>query len=102
MGDVFVAGGAWGKVRTLMDHTGKRVQSAGPSTPVQVGGFDGVPDAGDMFTVCDREDVARDLAEARRKIAREANAASLQVGRFEEGNGRGEARRAGGGGHTRE
>lgn len=79
MGDIFVAGGAWGKVRTLIDDTGKRVTEAGPSMPVQVGGFDGSPDAGDMFTVVDREDTARDLAEARRKIAREATAATLKV-----------------------
>lgn len=80
VGDVFVAGGAWGKVRALMDHKGKRITEAGPSMPVQVGGFDGVPDAGEVFTVCEREDVARDLAEARRKIAREATAATLQGG----------------------
>ena len=45
----------------------------------KVGGFDGVPDAGEVFTVVDREDTARDLAEARRKIARESSAAILQV-----------------------
>lgn len=45
----------------------------------QVGGFDGVPAAGEVFTVVGREDTARDLAEARRKIARESEAAVLQV-----------------------
>lgn len=45
----------------------------------QVGGFDGVPDAGEMFTVVRKEDTARDLAEARRKIARESSAAILQA-----------------------
>ncbi|CAM9158659.1 unnamed protein product [Ectocarpus fasciculatus] len=79
VGDIFVAGGAWGRVKALIDHQGRRIKEAGPSTPVQVGGFDGVPDAGDMFTVVDREDVARDLAEARRKIARESSAAILQA-----------------------
>lgn len=79
VGDIFVAGEAWGKVRTIIDHAGRRIREAGPSTPVQVGGFDGVPDAGDTFTVVDREDMARDLAEARRKLAREASAATLQV-----------------------
>ena len=44
-----------------------------------MGGFDGVPAAGEVFTVVDREDTARDLAEARRKIARESEAAILQV-----------------------
>lgn len=76
-----MAGEAWGKVRALKDDRGWRIGEAGPSTPVQVGGFDGVPNAGDTFTVVDREDVARNLAEARRKIAREASAASLQVRR---------------------
>lgn len=50
------------------------------STIDQVGGFDGVPAAGEVFTVVGREDTARDLAEARRKIARESSAAILQVG----------------------
>ncbi|CAM9978364.1 unnamed protein product [Scytosiphon promiscuus] len=79
IGDIFVAGGAWGRVKALIDHQGRRIKEAGPSTPVQVGGFDGVPDAGEMFTVVDREDTARDLAEARKKIARESSAAVLQA-----------------------
>lgn len=79
MGDIFVAGESCGKVRTLIDHSGRRIMAAGPSTPVRVGGFDGVPNAGDAFTVVEREDMAKDLAEARRKIAREATAATLQV-----------------------
>lgn len=36
VGDIFVAGGAWGRVRALIDPTGRRVKEAGPSTPVQV------------------------------------------------------------------
>eukprot|EP00752_Nemacystus_decipiens_P001884 g1815.t1 len=80
VGDIFVAGGAWGRVKVLIDHQGRRIKEAGPSTPVQVGGFDGVPAAGEVFTVVGREDIARDLAEARRKIARESEAAVLQGG----------------------
>lgn len=51
-----------------------------PTKIDQVGGFDGVPAAGEVFTVVGREDTARDLAEARRKIARESSAAILQAG----------------------
>lgn len=51
-----------------------------PTKIDQVGGFDGVPAAGEVFTVVGREDTARDLAEARRKIARESDAAILQAG----------------------
>jgi translation initiation factor IF-2 len=61
------------QVRLLMDHTGKRIKSAGPSVPVQVVGFDGVPGAGDMFIVVDKEETARTITESRRKILRESN-----------------------------
>lgn len=65
IGDAFVAGSASGKVRALIDDTGKKIHHAGPSTPVEVIGFSEVPTAGDVFTVVDDEKKARQIALAR-------------------------------------
>lgn len=78
VGDSFVAGGSWGRVRALINHMGARVTEAGPSVPIQVVGFDGMPDAGDAFIVVEDESQARDLADARRKIIRQTAADELQ------------------------
>lgn len=64
-GDVFVAGSAWGRVRAMFDHRGRKLKSAGPSTPVRVLGFDSVPQAGDVFRVTPDEKTARSIAEKR-------------------------------------
>jgi translation initiation factor IF-2 len=64
-GDPLVLGTTWGKVRAMSDHTGKRIKIAGPSTPVEVIGLDGVPTAGDDFTVVKSEKDARALASHR-------------------------------------
>jgi len=61
-GDPLVLGNTWGKVRAMTDHKGKRIKIAGPSTPVEVIGLDGVPAAGDDFTVVKSEKDARALA----------------------------------------
>merc|ERR1711957_31543 len=55
-------------------------KEAGPSTPIGIVGFDGLPSAGDLFVVCDDEPMARTLAESRSKIARERDAAAYQAG----------------------
>ena len=65
VGDVFVVGIFSGKVRALITHTGAKVQSAGPSIPVEVAGLPGVPSAGDVFQVVKDERVAREIAEDR-------------------------------------
>jgi translation initiation factor IF-2 len=65
VGETLVAGAAWGRVRALIDDTGKQVKQAGPSTPVQVLGLSEVPDAGDSFVVAPDEKVARSVAETR-------------------------------------
>lgn len=62
-GDVVVCGDAFGKVRALFDDSGKRVDEAGPSIPVQVIGLNNVPSAGDLFEVVGSLDVAREKAE---------------------------------------
>ncbi|MBL7048235.1 MAG: translation initiation factor IF-2 [Nitrospira sp.] len=62
VGDPFLVGTIAGKVRALIDDTGKKIKSAGPSTPVEVIGFPEVPQAGDIFTVMDDEKKARQIA----------------------------------------
>ncbi|KAI3769428.1 hypothetical protein L6452_00530 [Arctium lappa] len=64
-GDVVVCGESFGKVRALFDDGGKRVDTAGPSIPVQVIGLNNVPYAGDEFEVVDSLDIARERAEER-------------------------------------
>ncbi len=65
IGDAFVAGTTYGKVRALNDDTGKRINLAPPATPVEVVGFEEVPQAGDSFIVVEDEKVARQIANLR-------------------------------------
>jgi translation initiation factor IF-2 len=62
VGDALVAGASWGRVRAMHDFTGKRVTQALPGEPVEVLGFDGVPDAGELVRVVEHERRARQLA----------------------------------------
>jgi translation initiation factor IF-2 len=75
VGDVFLAGTQFGRVRALIDDTGKRIQEAGPSTPVEVIGFPEVPVAGDIFAVVNDERKARQIALARQQKQRLAEMA---------------------------
>jgi translation initiation factor IF-2 len=65
VGDALLSGAHVGKVRALIDDTGRRIQVAGPSTPVEVIGFSEVPAAGDIFTVTEDEKKARQIALSR-------------------------------------
>jgi translation initiation factor IF-2 len=65
VGDPIVAGGVWGKVRAMINDKGEQIKAAGPSTPVQVLGLSGVPEAGDEFRAAPDEKVARTVGEAR-------------------------------------
>ena len=65
VGDAFVAGRYYGKVRAMINDRGHRVKNAPPSTPVEVLGFTGVPEAGDQFFAVDSERDARALSESR-------------------------------------
>ncbi|MDD4518003.1 MAG: translation initiation factor IF-2 [Limnochordia bacterium] len=65
LGDYVVAGTATGKVRALLDHRGKNLSSAGPSTPVLVLGLSEVPEAGDVFEAVSSSRKARDIANGR-------------------------------------
>ena len=66
-GDYFVAGYTWGKVRAMFDERGNHVKEAGPGTPVEILGFNEVPQAGDKFIVKKTEREARQLAEMRKR-----------------------------------
>ena len=74
-GDIVVAGAEWGRVRALVSDTSEPVQSAGPSTPVEVLGFSGTPDAGDRLAVVDNEARAREVTDYRARQRREKMAA---------------------------
>ncbi|MEW6118319.1 MAG: translation initiation factor IF-2 [Nitrospirota bacterium] len=75
IGDAFVAGTTSGRVRALIDDTGKKITEAGPSTPVEVIGFSEVPTAGDVFISVDDEKRARQIALARQQKQRLAEIA---------------------------
>jgi translation initiation factor IF-2 len=62
-GDVVLAGTAYGRVRAMLDYTGKRVKSTGPGDPGEILGLSGVPEAGTRFEVVEHERIARDRAQ---------------------------------------
>ena len=68
LGDVVVAGAAFGRVRALSDDRGARVEEAGPATPVEILGLSAAPQAGDRFSVLNDEREARVLVERRQQI----------------------------------
>ena len=65
VGEPFICGDYWGKVKSLMDDRGQPVKEAGPSTPVKVLGFTGLPNAGDELLVMESERTAKTLSEER-------------------------------------
>jgi translation initiation factor IF-2 len=71
VGDIVLAGANFGRVKAMLDHLGNRVKSAGPSTPVQLLGLNGAPQAGDKFQVMESEREAREIASKREQLLRE-------------------------------
>lgn len=71
VGDVLLAGPYFGKVKAMFDHRGHKLDTAGPSTPVQMLGLDGAPQAGDRFNVMESDREAREIATKREQILRE-------------------------------
>lgn len=71
IGDSFVAGVHSGKVRAMYDERGHKMEFAGPSAPVRVVGFDGLPEAGDSFFIVDNEVEARNISNERKQLKRE-------------------------------
>ena len=78
VGDAIVAGGAYGRVRAMLDEHGGAVEIAGPSRPVQVLGFTSVPGAGDSFIVAEDDRTARQIAEKRQLASRNASLAKAR------------------------
>lgn len=76
VGDIVVAGDQWARVRALINDKGDQVKSAFASTPVEVLGFTGVPDAGDRFGVVENEAKAREITEYRQRRVREGTGIS--------------------------
>ncbi|HEU5171433.1 MAG TPA: translation initiation factor IF-2 [Gemmatimonadales bacterium] len=76
--DDFICGKFSGRVRALFDERGKQVKEAAPSLPVQILGFEGVPSAGDAFTVVADAVEARDIAQRRQRLEREAQSRRTQ------------------------
>jgi translation initiation factor IF-2 len=71
VGDIVVAGSAWGRVRALIDDRGETVTEAGPSVPVEILGFDSAPEAGDPFAVVENEGRAREITDYRTRKRRQ-------------------------------
>jgi translation initiation factor IF-2 len=78
VGDSFVAGVWPGKVRALFDDKGKRVEEATPSMPVEVLGFEGIPDAGDPLQVVEDEKLARSISSKRHELKRFEDAKNVK------------------------
>jgi translation initiation factor IF-2 len=79
IGDIVVAGRAWGRVRALINDKGEHIVGGGPSVPVEILGFDSAPEAGDQLAVVENESRARELTEYRVRKLRDLK--SVGVGR---------------------
>jgi translation initiation factor IF-2 len=84
VGDIFVAGSEWGRVRALIDDRGMNIDEGGPSMPVEVLGLNGTPLAGDDFIVAESESQARDIADYRQRVRREQQAVAGARGTLEQ------------------
>ncbi|CBL44448.1 Translation initiation factor IF-2 [gamma proteobacterium HdN1] len=82
-GDMLLAGEHYGRVRALIDESGRTIESAGPSIPVAVLGLAGAPDAGEEFLVVPDERKAREVADFRHKRVRESRLARQQASKLE-------------------
>jgi translation initiation factor IF-2 len=71
VGECFVIGQHWGRVRAMLNERNQRVDSAGPSAPIQILGTDGIPEAGDRIIVMNDEQEAREIAQHRQQLKRE-------------------------------
>ncbi|HEY8299686.1 MAG TPA: translation initiation factor IF-2 [Methyloceanibacter sp.] len=84
VGDLVVAGSAYGRVRALINELGEQVTSAGPSVPVEVLGFDSAPEAGDQFAVVENEARAREITDYRMRERRKRQAVAGARGSLEQ------------------
>src|SRR5437899_7976754 len=72
LGDSYIVGNTFGKIRAMFDDRGRAITEAGPSTPVEILGLEGMPDAGDTFLVMAHRDNAKGIAQYRKLKEREA------------------------------
>ncbi len=84
LGDLVVAGSAYGRVRALINDLGEHVKEAGPSVPVEVLGFDSAPEAGDQFAVVENEARAREITDYRARARRKRLAVAGARGSLEQ------------------
>ena len=84
VGDIFVAGAEWGRVRALINDHGKNVPEAGPAMPVEIIGLNGTPVAGDELCVVPSESRAREISEFRMRRRRALASATTQRGSLEQ------------------
>jgi translation initiation factor IF-2 len=84
IGDIFVSGSEWGRVRALVDERGQNAREAGPSTPIEVLGLNGLPLAGDDFVVIENEGRAREITDFRARRRRDTAAATGGRGTLEQ------------------
>jgi translation initiation factor IF-2 len=84
VGDIFVSGNEWGRVRAIIDERGANLKEAGPAMPVEVLGLNGAPLAGDDFAVVDSESRARDVTSFRQRRRRDQTAAAGARGTLEQ------------------
>ena len=84
VGDIIVVGSESGKVRALLNDQGERINKAGPSTPVEVLGLSGTPNAGDLAHVVETESKARELADYRSRKFKEKEATLSARGSVEQ------------------
>ncbi|MBT7944358.1 MAG: translation initiation factor IF-2, partial [Alphaproteobacteria bacterium] len=84
VGDIFVAGNEWGRVRALIDAHGDSLEEAGPSMPVEVLGLNGTPASGEEFAVVETEGRAREVVEFRQNRVRDEKAAAGARGTLEQ------------------
>ena len=84
LGDLVVAGSAYGRVRAMINELGEHVTSAGPSVPVEVLGFNSAPEAGDQFAVVENEARAREITDYRQRERRKRLAVAGQRGSLEQ------------------
>jgi translation initiation factor IF-2 len=77
LGDIFVAGSAWGRVRALINDKGEQIKEAGPSVPVEVLGLSSAPEAGDQFDVVPNEARAREITDYRERKRRDSRGTTV-------------------------
>ena len=78
IGDIVVAGSSWGKVRALINDKGERINSAGPTVPVEILGLNDVPQAGDQYAVVESEYRAREIVDYRKQDALKKTSQSIR------------------------